>query len=543
MTELASENESAAAPVCFLQCRCLFLLIVSRTPTSDGPHSTHHSRHLSHRCSRCMNVAVSLWSNFNSEWLGEASDIGPLLTWILMHADSHIHSHEQLILHHTAQAQHWHKLKRASQRHIAQQTAQPAATLSASPLSPLSTNLILSPLPSPSSSLKRVKPPTDSQLRHRFTTVHSAHTAQTAAGGRGKENVRMDGELEAVVRRVKAAVGAGGSGVKGEAGSASKGVKFAEQAVVIGQGHVPVNDKATKKQLLKEKDRQQSTSASEEPHEPEQAAAADLTKAVDEQSPEQAEKESAKIDEETKEQPTEESAGSQSAIVTPTRKQPTTIDTHSPELVLPSLSALLHSTDDEDSSTVHLHITATRADIVSPSSSPVPPPPPPPSPAVAQSPPPSRLSPFLQFHPSLKEHPYHQTLAAYQSLQSATAVGSPAVPTSAPSLPPRKRPEAPPALSSGVVRFRVDSDADVPPATNATLSAAAGPLSPAPSTPQSASLVSPPPLPPRRPGPAHFHSTVSSSPYCRSLPCLSCCGWHGLGCVSVRHSGSAAHRQ
>ena len=407
-----------------------------------------------------------------------------------MHADSHIHTHEQLILHHTAQAQHWHKLKRASQRHIAQHNTPAATTLAATPLSPLSANLVLSPLASPAS-LKRVKPPTDSQLRSKFASVLHAHKIHETSG-RGKENMQV--EVDAVVKRVKAAVG-GGSGMKGDGGSASKGVKFAEQAVVIGHGHVPVNDKATKKQLLREKDRPQpATDQADEPQEPPTATLPNLPEA---QAVELAEKECARLEEETKEQPVETTADNQATVVTPVRKQPDAIDTRSPELVLPCLSTLLQSTGMDDGTTVKLHITASANTALSPSSSPVPPPPPPPSPAVAQSPPPSRLSPFLQFHPSLKEHPYHQTLAAYQSLQ-------PPIPAAAPSLPPRKRGDTPPALTAGVVRFRVDSEFDEPLAGLVTPSGAAAssllvPLSPAPSTPHSASLVSPPPLPPRRP--------------------------------------------
>ena len=477
------------------------------TPDVDTPQTIcTYSSHLS-RCCIVFGPCLSLWSNFNSEWLGDTSDIAPLLTWILMHADSHIHTHEQLVLHHTNQAQHWHKLKRASQRHIAQHTATAASNLSTTPLSPLSANLVLSPL-SPSSSLKRVKPLTDSQMRHRFTSVHNAHKAQEE-GGRGKENQRVEAEVEAVVRRVKAAVNSG-SGVKGDGGSASKGVKFAEQAIVIGHGHVPVNDKATKKQLLKEKDRQQP--AADESHEVEKQPPAVLPTLLGEPILQPAGEESAKIEEETKEQPAETAVQSQPAVVvTHIRKQADLIDKCSPELVLPSLSSLLQSVnEDDDCSTVKLHIEATSA-VLSPTSSPVPPPPPPPSPAVAQSPPPSRLSPFLQFHPSLSDHPYHQTLTAYQSLQSAattpslvsTGTGSSVVsPLSAPSLPPRKRPDAPPALAGGVVRFRVDSESDSPlaiAASTAPGSSLSAPLSPAPSTPHSASLVSPPPLPPRRP--------------------------------------------
>jgi len=495
MTDVVSgENESA---------QNTHLLVCSTLPSHLTP--PHHARHnpslpLTH--SPSDSGSLSLWSNFNSDWLGEASDIAPLLTWILMHADSHIHTHEQLILHHTAQAQHWHKLKRASQRHIAQHTTPAAAT----PLSPLSANLMLSPLAASSPSLKRGKPLTDSQLRNRFNSVHKAHKAQEA-GAKGKENMGAGVELEAVVRRVKAVVG--GSGVKGEGGSASKGVKFAEQATVIGQGHVPVNDKATKKQLLKEKDRQQQPTA-DEVSQVLEAVSALPPNAVEETAPEPAVTEYAKVEEETKEQLPETDVESQSAIVTPTRKQPETIDTRSPELLLPSLSTLLQSVaEGDDSTTVSLHITTTAtATAMSPSSSPLPPPPPPPSPAVAQSPPPSRLSPFLQFHPSLKEHPYHQTLAAYQSLpptaSPASVAGMPPIPASAPSLPPRKRADAPPALNGGVVRFRVDSDADAPlsftvAAPTAPVSSSSAPLSPAPTTPHSASLASPPPLPPRRP--------------------------------------------
>ena len=368
-------------------------------------------------------------------------------------------------------------------------------------------------------------------------------------GVRGKEN--GGGEVEAVVRRVKAVVG---SGVKGEGGSASKGVKFAEQAVVIGQGYVPVNDKATKKQLLKEKDRQQQdeepTASRHEAHKAEEPAEAVVLKPVEEPISQLEEQAVAKVEEEAKEQAIETAADTQLAIVTPIRKQPPTADTRSPELILPSLSTLLQSADDDDTLTVNLHITASPATALSPSSSPLPPPPPPPSPAVAQSPPPSRLSPFLQFHPSLKDHPYHQTLAAYQSLPAAVAspvtavaVGVPAMPATAPLLPPRKKCDAVvAAVGGGVVRFRVDSEADAaltivttPPIATAAANSSAAPLSPAPPTPHSASssLVSPPPLPPRRP--ALPTSTPLSAPRTASTTAASASS-------SSSSSGSGAFR-
>ena len=261
----------------------------------------------------------------------------------------------------------------------------PSPSPSPSPLSP--TRSVLSPLSSPPT-----KPPISSDTKKHMQPIIAAWKWASPAGKENASPSLPPPSPSSLERALKAGL------------PPSKGVKFADHAVVIGHGHVPVHDEAP----------------------------------VPLPSP---------------------TASSPPKVEPP----PAALPADAP----PALSLPVLPVDVDDDIPVHIHIASP------PPSSPVAPPAPPPSPAAplspAPAPSPSASSPFTHFHPSLRDHPYHQALTAYDALTP-----TPPPTPSPPLLPPRK------AAAGGTVLFRVDSTP-------------VEPLAPPPIP------AVPPPLPPRKP--------------------------------------------
>ena len=449
--------------------------------------------------------------------LSDSRDTASLIAWIRSRADCHILHHEQLVLYHSQQLSQWTALKQA---------VDSASSPASSPLSPLR-----------SSPLKKGRG-ADSvreEVRRRFGSVMAGWKWEEKSGKKDRKAGKENAAISARDIEHRLAGSGGNTAIVTEAAVTktpdSRGVKFAAQAVVIGEGEVPVVDDRRRNDGSAEKQR----AKAQQQHDDDAAA------------------------QEQKEQPQQQ----QDDIVLPSpaaKEAPA-----SPKLVLPSLSGLLAERDDDASTAAAndhssaAQPTASNAPAALPTASAAP------APALsAASSAAARLSPFLQFHPSLRDHPYHQQLIqtppppppslsiASPPARAHAPPAAPALPPPPPpprSLPPKKKPEAaiaasPPPLQSSVstVRFRVDTEMPMTAADESTtvlLHTSSGLMSPSAAAAQ---VMSPPPLPPRRPAAALLSPSPQSASrappsgaFCYLTPSQLAVSSNGSGAAGSRH--------